>query len=399
MKGKTYVGFTTDPKKRLNAHNGLNNQAKNKGAKYTKKLRPCEFVFLIHGFPTKNQALGFEWAWQNPTVAKTIKDLAKNQLKIGSKHRTILNKSLLSFAMLSCSPWRHLPLTIHFFNEKHMDDVLTNARKKGVEIPSHVRVEIGDMSVLDAYVSEYNNSTNTNNKLFSNGGDGDDDNDDDDDDDDDEEEISEDVVLTQDSDIFVNSSQQNPHNGKRKNNSGIQVMKEKQQHMCEICLAFSHQKNNHKEEEEEEEEEEKVVCTCSSCGAYAHLVCLANSFFKSQEMNFINDKENLIDNARTINENTELIPEKGKCPRCSKVQSWGDILAARAKSLIRNSSRKDNSSKRDEVDMVTIALMHVNNKNNNNTSEKLAREREKIASWALDVPDDADSISPPKIVL
>ena len=58
--------------------------------------------------------------------------------------------------MLNLSPWRHLPLVVHFFNDSHKRDVLENAKKKNVKIPSHVRVESGEMSVLDAYVKECN---------------------------------------------------------------------------------------------------------------------------------------------------------------------------------------------------------------------------------------------------
>ena len=53
--------------------------------------------------------------------------------------------------MLNLSPWRHLPLVVHF-STITQGDVLENAKKKNVKIPSHVRVESGEMSALDAYV-------------------------------------------------------------------------------------------------------------------------------------------------------------------------------------------------------------------------------------------------------
>lgn len=57
-----------------------------------------------------------------------------------------------------------------------------------------------------------------------------------------------------------------------------------------------------------------MCCTCLDCGAHAHLVCLAKSFFE----------------CKSETSSDELIPEKGKCPRCDRMQTWGDVLKARA---------------------------------------------------------------------
>ena len=55
-------------------------------------------------------------------------------------------EKLLGLAMLNLSPWRHLLLVVHFFNDTQKRDVLENAGKKDVNIPSHVRVEVGEMN-------------------------------------------------------------------------------------------------------------------------------------------------------------------------------------------------------------------------------------------------------------
>ena len=58
-KGCTYAGVSPDPVKRLRKHNGEICG----GAKYTQSKGPgWTHVCLVHGFPTKIQALQFEWA-------------------------------------------------------------------------------------------------------------------------------------------------------------------------------------------------------------------------------------------------------------------------------------------------------------------------------------------------
>jgi len=287
-KGKTYVGFTVNPKRRLLQHNG---QYANAGAKYTKKLRPCEMVFCVHGFPTKTQALGFEWAWQNPTTSRAVKEVAQNQLRIGSRHSTILNKSLLGLAMMSLSPWKHLPLVVHFFDDAHKREVLKNAEKKNVTIPSHVRIEVGEMSKLDAYVKTCNISKPFKKKRRTENDDGDD--------------------LLEESEDFLHDSDEL---------------------VCEVCLRKSKNIENggDRNSVDDEGEEEEVCCTCLDCGAHAHLVCLAESFFeRSRGLLLCDDKENHHCKGETSSD--ALIPEKGKCPRCDRMQTWGDVLASRAR--------------------------------------------------------------------
>lgn len=59
---RTYVGYSTDPWRRLKAHNEIRPEIKRQGAKKTLKGRPWELICFVSGFPDHTTALQFEYA-------------------------------------------------------------------------------------------------------------------------------------------------------------------------------------------------------------------------------------------------------------------------------------------------------------------------------------------------
>jgi structure-specific endonuclease subunit SLX1 len=76
---KTYIGFTTNPKRRLRQHN---REIKG-GAKRTARYYPWKFVCVIGGFTSKRKALQFEWMYQKPTKSLKSRHLIRGRRGLG----------------------------------------------------------------------------------------------------------------------------------------------------------------------------------------------------------------------------------------------------------------------------------------------------------------------------
>lgn len=114
FKGRTYIGYTVDPNRRIKQHNKGKQYG---GAWRTSAKGPWEMVLTVHGFPSDVAALRFEWAWQHPKRSRRLKSLIPN--KKASESSFDYNLKIM-FTMLTVAPWRRLPLTIRWLSAEVM---------------------------------------------------------------------------------------------------------------------------------------------------------------------------------------------------------------------------------------------------------------------------------------
>lgn len=113
---KTYIGFTTNPSRRLRQHNGI---LKAGGANRTKKSgRPWTFVAILHGFQDKITALQFEWAWQNVDKSKAFREALGGNDALARKMKRRLGPNArldeLRWLIKDVQPFCLYSLTVYF---------------------------------------------------------------------------------------------------------------------------------------------------------------------------------------------------------------------------------------------------------------------------------------------
>ncbi|CAH8850094.1 unnamed protein product [Trichobilharzia szidati] len=120
FRGKTYIGFTVNPKRRIRQHNS---GCLKGGAKSTSGKGPWEMVLIVHGFPNAISALRFEWAWQNPKLSRRL----KYSLPVKKPRETSFDYRLRVLALMLCSgPWNRLGLTIQWIKQSYARNLSEN---------------------------------------------------------------------------------------------------------------------------------------------------------------------------------------------------------------------------------------------------------------------------------
>ncbi|XP_072934255.1 structure-specific endonuclease subunit SLX1 homolog [Epargyreus clarus] len=130
FKGRTYIGYTRDPNRRLMQHNRGTWAG---GAYRTSNRGPWKMVMIIHGFPNNISALRFEWAWQNPN--KTIRLQHLNLKKVPRKESDFQFKLRVLSEMLKVGPWCRLPLTIRWLENEYFEEFQPERKP-----PDHMKV-------------------------------------------------------------------------------------------------------------------------------------------------------------------------------------------------------------------------------------------------------------------
>jgi len=114
-KGRTYIGYTVNPNRRISQHN---RGAHAGGAWRTSNKGPWEMVLIIHGFPNDISALRFEWAWQHPKSSRRLNSLPPKK----SREKTFEYCLRLLASMLNLGPWNKLALTVRWLKPEFKVD-------------------------------------------------------------------------------------------------------------------------------------------------------------------------------------------------------------------------------------------------------------------------------------
>jgi len=106
-KGRTYIGFTVDPIRRLKQHNA---GCQFGGARRTSNRGPWAMVVITHGFPNMISALRFEWAWQHPQRSRRLNHLPTKK----KNEKSLAYQIRLLGSMLTLGPWNRFPLSVRW---------------------------------------------------------------------------------------------------------------------------------------------------------------------------------------------------------------------------------------------------------------------------------------------
>nr|CAB3266371.1 structure-specific endonuclease subunit slx1-like [Phallusia mammillata] len=147
-KGRTYIGFTVNPERRIKQHNA----GKLKGGAWRTSGRgPWDMALIVHGFPSDIAALRFEWAWQNPDRSRRLRHVPGKK----KKESAFAFRVRVMASMLCQTPWKKLPLVVRWLKQEYALDLDPIA-------PTHVPIAYGPVTAKHKkHKAEADNSQDT----------------------------------------------------------------------------------------------------------------------------------------------------------------------------------------------------------------------------------------------
>ncbi|XP_028043290.1 structure-specific endonuclease subunit SLX1 homolog [Bombyx mandarina] len=136
-KGRTYIGYTREPNRRIMQHNRGTWAG---GAYRTSNKGPWKMVLIVHGFPNNISALRFEWAWQNPTKTTRLQHLYLK--KIPRQESEFQFKLRVLSEMLRVGPWCRLPLLIRWLEKEYFEEFPVTRKP-----PEHMKICYGPVKI------------------------------------------------------------------------------------------------------------------------------------------------------------------------------------------------------------------------------------------------------------
>ncbi|KAH8417207.1 hypothetical protein KR222_006355, partial [Zaprionus bogoriensis] len=138
-RGKCYVGFTVNPKRRIQQHN---RGCEFGGARKTSSRGPWQMVMIVHGFPNSITALQFEWAWQQPMLSTRLKPYPDIRRKLPRESHFDYNFRILN-RMLGVGPWHRLPLTVRWLEAQYESSF-------ALDPPAHMQIVSGKVAITSS---------------------------------------------------------------------------------------------------------------------------------------------------------------------------------------------------------------------------------------------------------
>ncbi|GFO00320.1 structure-specific endonuclease subunit slx1 homolog [Plakobranchus ocellatus] len=160
FKGRTYIGYTVNPNRRIKQHNTGTHAG---GAYRTSGKGPWEMVLIIHGFPNDVSGLRFEWAWQHPEKSRRLRDVPRKTRKETAfqyRWRVVCN-------MLRTAPWSRLGLNVRWLKQEYRLDY-----PDGLEPPLHMPIVFGPVVSKKVTKSQKGSSAMITPQAVSDDGDG-----------------------------------------------------------------------------------------------------------------------------------------------------------------------------------------------------------------------------------